>query len=282
MSIFENILLATFKDDLDETKSPHFIGNFFRVAKALGNRVTCCASDTPLAEGEPLLRRLGSEIGYTGDLSFQAGTPECDVINRSVDLIVTSLPAARRRAVTLLERARPPILLLPANVPLQDPPFSALLVPMSKESREDQALSLGLRIAHRLSLPVDLIHVTESQEPEIHWQWSFLEEFVDQFHHEYRYMLHDLVTAATPMCTSGERSNVRDIYRAQGPITATISERMGNPPHDLMVAGWNGRLSGTRAATLRELIGNADYPILLVRRQLAGYFRLRTGKNLAA
>jgi hypothetical protein len=198
------------------------------------------------------------------------------------DLVIASFDMARGVNSRALETISAPILLLPSEYELSDPPFSALLVPVSRETRREAALALGFQLGLELGLPIDVVHVTSPLRTRTRSEWGLIETYTDEFHHEIVHMAREILIAATPMRSARERATLRNICHIEGSVIDEITRRMSEPPHDLMIIDWSGSLAEDRAIILRKLISSSSHPLLLVRRSVAGFFRLRVGRDLFA
>jgi len=193
----------------------------------------------------------------------------CDLIVLPYDLLAIAASArlshnsdfgARVREY-VLEQTATPIMLLSNKTDLQKTAIKSVLVPMSGEIRVSSALKFGLRLAKRIHVPVDLVHVViENSRTN-----SPLEALGDQPHHEYRELLDRILAAASPFSDVRERARVRMLYEVQGLPATEIMKMAKKTPSCAIVAEWHGSLIHGKAETLKDLLQESDMPIFLVK-----------------
>ena len=179
----------------------------------------------------------------------------------------------------LLERMEVPVLVLSPLVDLATAPIDSLLVPMSGEIRISSALAFGLKLASRIHVPVDLVHVViEGTGP-----GAPLETVGDQPQHECRELLDRVLAEGSPFSDIKERAQVRSLYQVHGAPAAEILKASKRSPSCAIVAQWRGSLIRGRAQTLKDLFQENARPVFLVKAKLDPKSTLKIGsENQAA
>jgi hypothetical protein len=172
---------------------------------------------------------------------------------------ISQVPSRGR--INLLERTSNPIMLLSSAVNLNKTPIRSILVPMSGEIRASSALKFGLRLAKRIHVPVDLVHVVIADGRTD----SPLETTGDQPHHVYRDLLDRVLAEASPFSDVRERAQVRTLYDVQGWPAPEILKAVKKTPSCSVVAEWHGSLIHGKAETLKDLLHDFSMPIFLVK-----------------
>jgi nucleotide-binding universal stress UspA family protein len=161
----------------------------------------------------------------------------------------------------LLEQASAPILILSPKIDLVKMPIGSVLVPMSGEIRVSSALEFGLRLADRIHVPVDLLHVIIEEHPTD----SPLEKIGDQPQHEYRDLLDRVLAEACPFSETKERARVRNLYHVQGTPSVEILKAANDTPSCALVVQWRGSLINGKAEILKDLLQQIVAPIFLLK-----------------
>ena len=161
----------------------------------------------------------------------------------------------------VLEQSAVPVLILSSRVDLIGTPIKSVLVPMSGEIRLSSALTLGLKLATQIDVPVDMLHVVEKGKQSD----SPLETTGDQPHHEYRQLLDKVLSEACPFSDAKERSRVRTLYNVQGTPSVQIPKAAAADPSRALIVEWHGSLIQGRAETLKSILDQIAVPVFLVR-----------------
>ena len=199
---------------------------------------------------------------------WPAGTVHDAVKRHSCDLIVVPSGSINEEIgrgaeirKDLLEQSTAPVLILSPTVDLAKTPIKSIFVPMSGEIRLSSALTLGLKLASQINVPVDLLHVDEKGSQ----TESPLETTGDQPHHEYRQLLDKILAEACPFSDTKERACVRTLYNVQGTRSVEIVRAAKDDPSRAFVLEWHGSLIQGRAETLKSILHQIIVPIFLVR-----------------
>jgi nucleotide-binding universal stress UspA family protein len=216
--------------------------------------------------------RFSKPTDAQGDRTSVIDGPPALIVIPSGRLTEDNGDGARIR-MDLLERASTPILLLSPKVDLSKAPIRSVLVPMSGEIRVSAALKFGLRLARRIQVPVDLVHVVGSGAQ----KRSALEMTGDQPHHEYRELLDRVLAEASPFSDTRERAQVRTLYNVEGTPAVEILKAAGKTPSCALVAEWHGSLLKGKAEILKDLLRQTEIPIFLVKTESEQKSVLRIG-----
>ena len=216
-----------------------------------------------------------------------------DVVNDAVehyscDLVVVPLGVpigsiTKNRAARILirnelfEKIQSPILILSPKIELPKTPIGSVLIPMSGEICVSSALNFGLRLASRIHVPVDLVHVIQGEFQTESFTKSSLDTLGDQPHHEYRQLLERILAEASPFSDPKERAQVRSLYQVQGLPSVEILKAAKNTPSCALVAEWHGSLIHGKAEVLKDLLHEIVIPIFLIKTESEETSILRIG-----
>ena len=170
------------------------------------------------------------------------------------------IPLSAESIQSFLEQCVVPVLLVPEYVSLTGNPVEWILVPMSIERPENEAMSLGIQIGCALTLPVDILHVVQKQSKIIR-----PERFDDAFYHEYPHRIEQMITQASPYATIRERRCVRNYLQHHGQVAEEITKVMENTPNGLLILEWNGVMVQGHAERLKWILQRARFPVLIIR-----------------
>lgn len=185
-------------------------------------------------------------------------------------------------ALRLLERVSIPALVMREDTEIRLP-YDALIVPLSGETRRSSALEFALRLASRIKIPVDLVHVTCGGEGYCSCcDGALMEAISDEFYHEYAHRMDKILAEGCPFSTFEERKWVRELCACSGDVSEQVARIVAKSPKSALVLEWNGALVEGRAQTLREIFERAHCPVLLVRTAAAAGFRLKVAKEFKA
>lgn len=196
---------------------------------------------------------------------------------RHADLLV--LPCAqgawRLDAACLSQCSSVPVAYLPDDRLLPDPPFASVLVPMSGEGKENEALASGLMLASTCKLPVDVVHVSGGEKPEFATP-TLLSALVDEVQHEYPARLQYLVARGCPYTSVRARLFLRSFTHCRGDVVEVLGEAVRQGRRPLLLVEWGGKLDG-HAVVVKALIEKLGAPLLLVRSQIEPPWNLKVG-----
>jgi nucleotide-binding universal stress UspA family protein len=181
----------------------------------------------------------------------------------------------------LLELSLRPVLVFPSGFDLKATSVRGFLVPLSGETRTNEALSVALRLAEQTHSAVDLLHVATPDEAN-HAHHQDLDTLSDQIHHEYRQMAEKIVAEASPFSTADERSRVRQVFHYEGSIASEIIKLIHQFPESILSLQWNGTFAPGRAETIKDILQTAACPILFVKTSREEKSILRVGRYLRA
>ena len=182
--------------------------------------------------------------------------------------------------VEFIEAISQPVLLFPfRRVPAL--PWSSIVTPMSGEIRRNRALSRAIELANQLHVPIDIIHVLDPAQPELHGALS-VGKFGDQAHHELHAMIDEFISDACPYCSKSEKRVIRNFHLVHGKATEELLKVLSGSAVGLLAIEWKGSFMEGHAETLKTLIRRLRIPVLLVRQSPASEVQLRAGHRLAA
>jgi len=181
----------------------------------------------------------------------------------SVDLVViASSQYFGVHAQQLIHKSPVPVLLMPEQ---EEFSWGSILVPMSGEIRQNAALELAIALAPQLEAPVDVIHVTPSDLQATEWSQCMVEQYTDHPHHEYPGRIEEFLAEAAPFTGARERSRIREVRLVTGDPANEILVHSQALDTGLMILEWHGSIRRGHAATLRKLLRQLHFPVLLVR-----------------
>jgi hypothetical protein len=180
-------------------------------------------------------------------------------------------PRSLRRA--LLESCGNPIVFLPASARLDPPLVSSLIVPLSGEIKESQALDQALRLAESKALPVEVVHVSSEE-----CCGTPLDSIADQAELEYPARLDEAIAESSPFSTDRMRRHICCFHHCRGDIVEEIRRRVDESSRPLLVVEWSGSLEEGRARVARRLLAELDRPLLLVKSTLRPDVSLNVGR----
>jgi nucleotide-binding universal stress UspA family protein len=197
--------------------------------------------------------------------------PTCDVGKAvkfySCDLVIIPSPSKTRSPSKteireeLSDQAIGPVLILSAQIDLTKTPIQSLFVPMRGEIRMSSSLTLALRLASQMNIPVDLLHVIDQRSR----TESPMETTGDQPHHEYRQLLDKILAESCPFSSTQDRSHVRTLYDVQGVPSVEILKAAQDNLSRALIVEWQGSLIQGKAETLKKILNQIEVPVFLVR-----------------
>jgi nucleotide-binding universal stress UspA family protein len=180
----------------------------------------------------------------------------------------------------ILELSSKPILMLPKDFNFAKEKTHSFIVPISGETRANEALSVSLHLALQTHSLVDLVHVATSDGPRA--AHEDLDALGDQMHHEYNQMAEKIVTEASPFSTLEERARVRRVFHCTGSIVSEITKLIRESPELILTLQWRGTFAAGRAETIKDILQKVHCPILFVKTTHEEKSTLRVGSNLRA
>ena len=168
-----------------------------------------------------------------------------------------------------------PVLLVPRSYD-GNRQWKSILVPMSGEVRQNKALEFSIRIANRLGLSVDVIHVANPSEPAP----AIIAKFSDDAHHELPKMIDEFLAEASPLTSTEEKTCLRDFHLCRGSTAEEILARVQQWESDLVAIQWKGVFRIGHAAILKRVLHETNSAVLLVRQDHAGHFKFKAGSNI--
>lgn len=176
----------------------------------------------------------------------------------------------------VIEHSNVPVLVLPPAYE-ESLPWRSILVAMSGELANDEALAPVLHLAHALDVRVSIAHVaaagaTGRAEPE--------GMYADANHHELAERLNEMVARACPMCSAEERRHIDDFQLAHGDVAQELLRLIEQKQASVLAVGWRGQFMEGHAEVLKTLIQQVHCPVLLVRPRRKTVFRLKVGEAL--
>lgn len=176
----------------------------------------------------------------------------------------------------VIERSDIPVLVLPPAYE-ESLPWRSILVALSGEITNDEALTPVLRLAHALHLGVSVAHVVAAGaktggEPD--------RMYADANHHELAERLNEMVARVCPLCSAEERGHIEDFRLAHGDVARELVQLIDQKQASVLAVGWRGRFMEGHAEVLKALIQQVHCPVLLVRPARKAPFRLKIGDAL--
>jgi nucleotide-binding universal stress UspA family protein len=210
--------------------------------------------------------RLGARLVVMTARGEAGAAPETPEVTRLVGHVTQAV----------IEQSDVPVLLLPPRY-REALPWVRVLVPVSGETRADEALALAVRLAGALDLEVHAAHVTDHGDEE---GLEARARYADALHHEFPQQLEEIVRRALPGCTPEECGRVEGIALGRGEVAAELGELVRTRRVSLLVAGWRGRFMAGRARVLKRLIETVTIPVLLVKPEPRTRTRLKVAEEL--
>lgn len=173
-----------------------------------------------------------------------------------------------------------PVLVLNTDYDFDVCPPKSLLVPLSGEQRESEALQFSLNFASQTECPVDLVHVATSGPPSP--QEAALEDLGDEPYHEYRDSIDKIASEASPYSTAIERTHIRQFYHLRGFTADQILKVIRKSPGTILVLEWKGSLALGHAHTVRKILETLCCPVLFTKIRTELKSTLKVGKDLDA
>ena len=162
--------------------------------------------------------------------------------------------------------------------------IKSIVVPISGEQQNNEALSLALKIADETKTPVTLVHVEKSEQI-CSWTPSGIESVGEQIYHEYTHHLDKIVTECSPYSSLKERKQVTHIEHLSGKSgkePQAISNFLKKSPRGLLVLEWKGVLVEGHASIIKELVKTTVSPILIVKMAPQAKSKLKFGREFKA
>jgi hypothetical protein len=187
--------------------------------------------------------------------------------------IVSSLQEARHRAKNIdlqefMAHLTSPLLLFDSGQ--SSPEFQSILVPMSGEVKQSQALEWAISFANQMQLPLDLIHVTRSPVVRVMESSSSLDSSLigrtcDDFHHEYPSLVSEFLIQASPYSSVREKSVIREFVHCTGSELQEIIQYGQHKTNPIVVIEWKGNLSHGRSHILKGILQQTPWMTVLMR-----------------
>jgi len=163
----------------------------------------------------------------------------------------------------LIHQSPVPVLLLPDQ---REWAWDSVLVPMSGEIKQNSALEVAVSMANQLNIPVDVIHVAPSSvEAAQQCASCVVESYTDHPHHEYPGRIEEFLAEAAPFTSTRERAKIREVRLIAGDPAHEILVHSRMRDSSLIILEWHGSIKKGRAATLRHLLRQPLFPVLLIR-----------------
>jgi hypothetical protein len=230
-----------------------------------------------LNQGELIIHANSSSDNLENRIFKMIEKYPCDLIVLTDGVILHPLKGIGERKV--LELSPIPVLLFPKDFDFVSGMPIGFIVPLSGEHKTNEALSISLRLAERTQSIVDLLHVMPEKSSRADEKLSTL---CDQLPHEYREMSERIASEASPYSSAEERSRIRQVLHCTGFVTPEIIKILHSSPREILTLEWKGTLAEGRAATIKDILRTAHYPILLVKTAHEEKSTLRVGRNLRA
>ena len=187
------------------------------------------------------------------------------------------LRMSRRESVdmrSLLQALRVPVGVFPVSVSLADTPFASIVVPMSGELKESQALKLALDVAKAKGLSVEVVHIS----PDVCGaDASQLESTGDEMQHEYAANIDQLMAKVSPYSSSRHKLSIRKFHHCCGDVFTEIQRVSGESAHPLLVLEWSGSFAGEHALTIRKFVEETDASMILLKSPPGSRSTLKVG-----
>jgi nucleotide-binding universal stress UspA family protein len=219
------------------------------------------------------LRLAGPELDGAAVDTF-TGQPAAEILNIAKEikplLIVMCNHSSTeprnvlgRTATEVLRRTSCPLVLVPPDRGLTPWHLHHVLVPHDGTPSTSAALRPAGQIAEHASAELLVVHVTglgtSSAEPGS----LTAPRYVDQPQHGWPAWSHEFVSRLSSMCPLGHL-HVR-MFLAHGNPAAEINRLAEEQSTDLMVVAWRGVWEDPRAPILKNLLGEACCPIMVLR-----------------
>ena len=192
---------------------------------------------------------------------------------------ISSAPLSLEKDI--LEQCPVPILLTPSRRSLQRIPLESLLVAVSGERKNNEALDVAIHLANTAQIPVDILHVTPAEGP-CSCEAVLLEAMKDQFHHEYPRIIEHLAAQASPFSSAREIRCIRNFSHCHGDVADEILKMIHTNPSAMLVLEWKGFLAKGRAETLRKILRQSASLVLLTKARLPPHARLKVGDHFGS
>lgn len=231
-------------------------------------------SDAPLAPGM-IPGRIGTSAEDLGGVVILpvTGDPGREIVRLGVEhacsMIILGLARPERAGLgpvqaRILQDAVCPVLHVPPQVRPGWGTGGTVLLPLDGAPSTSRVVPLATDLAVRMQASLELLHIGGMPPPAEVGSLG-LPQFIDQPQHEWSHWRREFL-ARFCTCYWGGAAPVRVHLSVQvgDPGAAILREAEEHQP-DLIVLGWHGQLEQDRAATLRQVLGHARWPVLAVR-----------------
>jgi nucleotide-binding universal stress UspA family protein len=173
-----------------------------------------------------------------------------------------------RTATEVLRRVSCPLVLVPPDRGSSPWRLQHVLVPHDGTPRTSAALPPAQKIAEHASAELLVVHVTGARPAPVEPGSLTTPRYVDQPQHEWPAWSSEFINRFACICPLGD-VHAR-MFLAHGDPGREINRLAVEQSTDLMIVAWQGVWEGTRAAILKDLLGNPYCPIMVVRTKDGG------------
>lgn len=176
-----------------------------------------------------------------------------------------------QEAKELIESSVVPVLLVPLHH-RATVPWSSILVPMSGDSRSNRALRAGIDLANILRVPLDIVHVEESQGVEGRVS---VDHYTDEAYHELPERVDNFISEASPYSTDEEKRLIRSFRLVRGNPKEEILREIRDRKSGVIFVQWRGKFIKGHGRVLNGIMMESGLPVLLVKAESYGNVRMR-------
>lgn len=169
-----------------------------------------------------------------------------------------------------------PVVLLPLRYH-EALPWTSVLAAASGEMAADHALEAAAQLAAALGLRLTVMYAESGAYA---MRATPFGAYADAAHHEYPLRMQAMVERGLAGCTSAECNCVDRTLVRHGDPAKILLEQVARQPSSLLALGWHGALGPGRALVLKDLLEQAECPLLLVRKGERSTTRLKVGEEI--
>lgn len=223
----------------------------------------------------------GTQVSFEVDTSDLI-TATASAIKQKETWLATLTPEPRKTRLSdwqreLVERLEVPIVLVPAKATLGR--LDSILVPLQgSPPGPDSGLDVGIQLAAKLRLPLDILHVTAPSGGD----HSLIDEVSDVFHYDYPSQMEEMIVQASPLSSPSDRSVIRKLLHVRGDAQREIIRNIESYRHCLIALQWRGSFAPGRAETIKSILRASTSPLLLIKSAHQSRSTLQLGDTLIA
>ena len=225
---------------------------------------------------EELRSRLGCEArlldGFTVDV--RVGTPSVEILRVAIEMKPRAIVMCKhsgserakmlgRTAMTVLHDAPCPMVLVPPGRSATSWHLQHILVPHDGTPSTSAALRPAAELAERGGAELLVVHVTDIRAAPTEAGSLTTPRYIDQPQHEWPAWSAEFLNRLACICPLGQLH--ARMLLAHGDTAAEIMRLSENQSTDLIVLAWRGIWDAPHAETLKDILREAQCPVMVVR-----------------